>query len=229
MKVPLCKRPSFAWRSICSARDLLQEGLLWRIGDGKSVNIWKDKWLPIPRTYSVQSPRRLLAAEASVGELIDPDTKWWNAPLIKEIFSETEAEIICNIPLADICKKMSKFGEVPLLGNSQFAVRTIWPKKCKSNKKESVLKSGLQQNMEETLEFASIKSGQDVLVASLQQYPPYQGQPKKEGILTDSSCIFCQMESETSLHVLWNCPAARDVWGSCDKRMQKSTSGGDLS
>ncbi|GLT60767.1 hypothetical protein SLA2020_335190 [Shorea laevis] len=105
MKAPLCKRPSFAWRSICSARDLLQEGLLWRIGDGKSVNIWKDKWLPIPRTYSVQSPRRLLAAEASVGELIDPDTKWWNAPLIKEIFSETKAEIICNIPLSRYMQK----------------------------------------------------------------------------------------------------------------------------
>lgn len=32
-------RPSFTWRSLTSSRDLLQEGLLWRIGDGKSVNI----------------------------------------------------------------------------------------------------------------------------------------------------------------------------------------------
>ncbi|GLT60768.1 hypothetical protein SLA2020_335200 [Shorea laevis] len=81
--------------------------------------------------------------------------------------------------------------------------------------------------MEETLEFASIKSGQNVLVASLQQYPPYQGEPKKERYCNGFLMYFCQTESETSLHVLWNCPAARDVWGSCDKRMQKSTSGGD--
>jgi hypothetical protein len=36
MEVALCKRPSFAWRSICSARDLLSEGSLenrgWKYG-----------------------------------------------------------------------------------------------------------------------------------------------------------------------------------------------------
>jgi hypothetical protein len=41
-------RPSFAWRSILAARDLFKEGILWRIGDGKSVAIWKDRWIPRP-------------------------------------------------------------------------------------------------------------------------------------------------------------------------------------
>lgn len=27
-------RPSYAWRSICSSKGLLKEGLLWRVGDG---------------------------------------------------------------------------------------------------------------------------------------------------------------------------------------------------
>jgi hypothetical protein len=35
-------RPSFVWRSLFSAIDLLKEGLVWRVGDGKSIHIWND-------------------------------------------------------------------------------------------------------------------------------------------------------------------------------------------
>lgn len=34
------------WRSICSARELIADGLVWRIGNGNNVNIWNDPWLP---------------------------------------------------------------------------------------------------------------------------------------------------------------------------------------
>ncbi|KAK8344997.1 hypothetical protein V6Z12_A07G118500 [Gossypium hirsutum] len=34
--------PLFTWRSICSARDLIADGILWRIGNGASINIWND-------------------------------------------------------------------------------------------------------------------------------------------------------------------------------------------
>jgi len=37
---------SYAWRSILHGLDLVKEGYIWRIGDGASVNIWSDPWLP---------------------------------------------------------------------------------------------------------------------------------------------------------------------------------------
>jgi hypothetical protein len=37
------------------AKGLLEEGLYWCLGDGKQVHIWKDKWMPRPSTYKVQS------------------------------------------------------------------------------------------------------------------------------------------------------------------------------
>lgn len=39
-------RPSFTWRSICSARELMVEELVWRVGSGDRINIWNDSWLP---------------------------------------------------------------------------------------------------------------------------------------------------------------------------------------
>ena len=37
---------SYTWRSILRGRDLLKEGIVWRIGDGMQVNPWTDPWLP---------------------------------------------------------------------------------------------------------------------------------------------------------------------------------------
>ena len=43
---------SFTFRSILNGRDLLNEGLIWRIGDGSSVQIHHANW--IPRTGSMR-------------------------------------------------------------------------------------------------------------------------------------------------------------------------------
>jgi hypothetical protein len=79
----------------------LKDGLVWRIGNGENVNIWGDKWLPTPTsTYVIQSPRHSFSEHAKVVELIDPDTKGWNVPLLKNIFWTEEAELISQIPLS---------------------------------------------------------------------------------------------------------------------------------
>jgi hypothetical protein len=49
--------PSFVWRSLLSAIELLKESLVWRVSDGKSIHIWNDRWLP---TLAVQSPPRVI-------------------------------------------------------------------------------------------------------------------------------------------------------------------------
>lgn len=56
LEATLGNEPSFAWQNIFGAKDLLKEGLVWRIGDGKSTQIWLNKWLPTPTTYAIQSP-----------------------------------------------------------------------------------------------------------------------------------------------------------------------------
>lgn len=34
---------SYTWRSIFDTKHVLTEGNLWRIGDGQSIHIWRDK------------------------------------------------------------------------------------------------------------------------------------------------------------------------------------------
>ena len=72
----------------------------WQVGDGKSIRIWKDKWIPTPSAYQVISPRTLLPAEATVDILIDADHVTWRADLVKELFLDFEVESILSIPLS---------------------------------------------------------------------------------------------------------------------------------
>ncbi|XP_059449559.1 uncharacterized protein LOC132180675 [Corylus avellana] len=98
LEANLGSRPSFAWRSIMAARELFKEGVLWHIGDGKSVAIWKDRWILMPITHCIQTPCMTLNEDATVNELFESTMGGWNWALINEIFEEEEDEIICNIP-----------------------------------------------------------------------------------------------------------------------------------
>jgi hypothetical protein len=72
LEAKLGSRPSLAWRSILTARELLKDGLQWRVGDGKKIKIWLDKWIPQPMTYAIQFVPSQLPSGARVEELIDP-------------------------------------------------------------------------------------------------------------------------------------------------------------
>ena len=52
----LGNNPSFMWRSLMAAQDIVKHDLRWRIGNGEKVKVWGDKWLPTPSTYQVTSP-----------------------------------------------------------------------------------------------------------------------------------------------------------------------------
>jgi hypothetical protein len=60
---------------------VLQEGLFWRIGDGKMVNIWGEKWIPRPTSYKIQSPCQVLSKNAKVAKLIDNQMRDWDRNL----------------------------------------------------------------------------------------------------------------------------------------------------
>jgi hypothetical protein len=100
LEASMGNRPSYIWRSFMTAKPTLQKGLFWRIGCGKNIHIWHDKWVPKPSTYMIHSPRVLLDNQAKVSELIDLNTRRWKAELISEIFLEEDAQLIKSIPLS---------------------------------------------------------------------------------------------------------------------------------
>lgn len=70
------------------------------MGNGKSVQIWKDKWIPRPPTYTMYSPPSILDPNATVNHLIDTDKHCWNAALLERLFSREENMSILSLPIS---------------------------------------------------------------------------------------------------------------------------------
>jgi hypothetical protein len=76
MEAKLGSKPSHAWRSLMASQALLNNGLLWRIGDGQDVKIWGTHWISMPTNFTMQLPIHGFDKEARVKDLIDQNTKW---------------------------------------------------------------------------------------------------------------------------------------------------------
>ena len=92
--------PSYAWRSIHISLDVLRKETRWRVGNGRRIHIWEDKWLPTPTTYKVTSPPTDFEDFPMVVSLIDLDTRWWKADTVRSLFLPFEASTILKIPLS---------------------------------------------------------------------------------------------------------------------------------
>ncbi|KAA3486627.1 reverse transcriptase [Gossypium australe] len=91
--------PSYTWRSICGARQLLEERMGWRIGNGDLVNIWNDSWLPGPGSGRVTC-QNMSIRYTQVSDLIDKETNTWKQDTIRSLLGEEQLKRILTIPLA---------------------------------------------------------------------------------------------------------------------------------
>lgn len=94
----LGSRPSQIWRAILEGRDILKQGIIRRIGNGHTTNIWDHNW--IPKEGSLRPiVSRVLNPSQLVSELLHPATGSWNENRVREVFLPTDAEAIMRIPV----------------------------------------------------------------------------------------------------------------------------------
>lgn len=62
--------PSFLWRSIWECKILIKQGAYCRVGNGSSIMIWKDVWLPFAPLMKITTPRPTNTSVFFVSNLI---------------------------------------------------------------------------------------------------------------------------------------------------------------
>ena len=77
---------SYAWQSILKSRKVISLGMRLKIGNGKSIDIYKDNWLPGKRSTKIVSPRRPELNGAQVAALINPYTHSWDQNMVDHNF-----------------------------------------------------------------------------------------------------------------------------------------------
>ena len=91
---------SYVWKSLIAAQSILQKGCCGRVGNGVSIRVAKDRWIPNYPTNKVLHPPLDEEWEWRVANLIDWSTHEWNRELIAANFHRDDMEAILRIPLS---------------------------------------------------------------------------------------------------------------------------------
>lgn len=119
----LGQHPSQIWRAIVDGRNIMKQGIIRRIGDGRSTNVWQHNWIPRaglmrPITSLLPDPPRLVA------DFIDTTSATWKEQVIRQVFVPVDAEAILKIPLCT--RHVEDFWAWAEDPRGRFSVRTVY-------------------------------------------------------------------------------------------------------
>lgn len=95
----LGSHPSQVWRAISAGLSVLKQGLIRSVGNGRSINIWDDNWLPRDNLLRALHPRSANPPQL-VSDLIDEPSKSWNRQRIVEHLQPPDVPFVVNIPIS---------------------------------------------------------------------------------------------------------------------------------
>jgi hypothetical protein len=117
-------------------KEIIRMGSRWKIGDGESVFVGSDKWLPHTYSFTLSDPP-FIPDDMRVVELKLLGGKW-NKELIRAMFARDDAEAILGIPesesgIEDVMRwHYSKDGEYSVKSGYRVAM-TVSSMACSSN------------------------------------------------------------------------------------------------
>ena len=63
MDAGLGNNPSYVWRSLLAAREIIWEGAVWKVGDGRKIVVSKHKWLSHKPIFIGETRPNMLVTE----------------------------------------------------------------------------------------------------------------------------------------------------------------------
>ncbi|KAK9989376.1 hypothetical protein SO802_029615 [Lithocarpus litseifolius] len=220
MEAELGSNPSYVWRSLLDARELIRMGSIWKIGDGCSVGIQTHKWLPHPPAFHEGVDQTL-----KVADFINPQTKQWDRGKVSAWFLPPSRDEVLQTRLGNL------EGRDTLLWNENkaqsFSVRTAYHVALRLGRKNPAEHSRVQEDKQiwNRLWRLSIppkvrnfiwRASSDIL--------PTRANLARRKIPIDPKCVICGSSDETVLHILWQCPLAQNVWTLVKGKLQKCDS-----
>ncbi|XP_028082842.1 uncharacterized protein LOC114284149 [Camellia sinensis] len=94
------RQPSWSWTSLLQGRQLLQQGIRWKINSGSNALFWEDCWIPGLPNFKIYSSKPIGTEVVTVEDVIDPIRKSWNLNLLCSQVSEPEVQAISSIPIS---------------------------------------------------------------------------------------------------------------------------------
>ena len=190
------------------------------MGNGSSISVLGDKWIPNHPTNKVLHPPNELVDEMAVSELIDPEVHVWRSDLIMSLFHREDADAITKIPLS----RRVVLDSISWLHNKngKFTIKSTYKvaRKMRGNGNRAESSGGCVGKLiwpglwklciPNKIKFFGWRACNNIL--------PTRCNLEKRRIINEDKCHICTREAESAVHVLWGYAMVQDVWaGSISK------------
>ena len=81
MDAGLGNNPSYVWRSLLAAREFIKEGAVWKVGDGKKIEVSMHRWLSHKPIFIGETRPNMLVRELMNTVTIEPKWRILSIPL----------------------------------------------------------------------------------------------------------------------------------------------------
>ncbi|CAA7042047.1 unnamed protein product [Microthlaspi erraticum] len=207
-------RPSYAWRSLLHGRELLSQGLVKAIGDGKETRVWGVNWIidevPRPLKYRADSTIDLTL---HVSDLINQSTGQWETTRVQQVFSQHDAIRVLQLK-TNILRRdtwvwgFSKNGEYSSRSGYKF-LETLQDLDVPASASLPPLEKQLWSDLWKTKTSPKLRH---FFWRALSGALAVKERLRSRGIMMDSTCDTCRAGPESICHVLFTCPKAKEVW-----------------
>ncbi|KAL6566692.1 hypothetical protein OROMI_015096 [Orobanche minor] len=210
---PIGYNPSYTWRSIVAGRELLKEGILWRIGNNSTINDWNEPWLPGCAGFRCSENWSSEAPDLTVGELMVEGGGAWDIDYIRNPFSENNAKCILSIPIrncsgADIWSWFySKDGQYNVKSGYAPGLtikNRFTASSSTTNGFRDIWRWIWNIDLPEKIKVFLWKCAKNIL--------PVKANLTKRGVNVDPICPRCGENEETVQHALRDCPWSSFLW-----------------
>lgn len=87
LNAKLGNNPSYIWRSVLESQTIIKQGIGCKVGNGQSISILKDPWLPLTNEAYIHTQSDSLKGQM-VSSLMSLDSNEWVTDLVIDIFDK---------------------------------------------------------------------------------------------------------------------------------------------
>lgn len=199
--------PSFVWRSIWEAKQVISADMRWKIGSGNSVNILGQPWLLDANNPFITSDARGLENH-KVSSLMVEDHSAWDEKILRYMFNSRDQQCIRRInPTVRDNEDMVYWGaEV----TGQYTVRSAY--RILHAHKFLWRQNHQQCIWRKTWRLKAPPKVLNFMWRSLSNCLPTLCALSQKNVQVDPICQVCRMELETVDHILYSCDIAYQCW-----------------
>jgi hypothetical protein len=205
---------SSTWNAIAYGRELLKKGVIWRVGNGANIRVWRDPWIPRDAMHTPKTPQGRCRFRW-VADFLQPDGSW-NLARLQQYFIQEDVDEICKL-------KPSSRNEMDFIAwhpekRGVFTVKSAYQLALKGS--EQFQNQGAisarpdgQRPGWKVIWGCSVPPKVKILAWKIcRNAISTHTNLARRSLPVSRQCPICGLEEEDSFHVFMRCPHAQQLW-----------------